>query len=247
MAFQQISDRSPFVQKKLGNRSDLVSGVPSRIDIWLRDAYLELTYAYPFDELLSKTDVTTVITVPTDTYSYPSGVRALRGVSGIDTSVTPNQSFVIERKNIRYLDTFTPTQARPSMYATYPLQVVGPPPSITRQIVLRPVPDKVYTIRLRTWILPTIAGTVSATFLQMPDDWLEILDYSAALRGHTELLETDKAQSVQQLLYGYIDPRSGKHQPGMIAARMTSMQAEYEAGEMPLGELSRPATSKGRG
>jgi len=230
MAFQKITDRAEGVKQKLGNRSDLAA----RIYLWLRDAYIELAMAYPFDELLSTVDVSTVGgTNETGTYTYPTGVRAIRSLALIDTS--SKQSTTLERKNIRIIDNFnTATLSKPAIYCTWVLQT----PAFVRQVFLRPLPDKVYTLRWRVWMKPTINATVENTELAVSDDWLEIVDYCAALRGFTELLEHDRATAIRDLLYGFIDPRSGKRQPGLIASRMTGMQAEYEAGELPFGDLS---------
>ncbi len=214
-----------------------MTGAPSRVDVWLRDAYLELAFAYPFDELLTTVDVSTV--VGTAIYNYPAGVRAIRSLALLNT--TTNQATPLDRKNIREIDTYnTTTQSVPQIYATWVVQ--GPP--FVRHIVLRGVPNLVYTIRWRAWLAPVINATVSLTSLQMPDDWLEILDYSAAIRGFTELLEPDKATAIFNLIHGYTDPRTGKYQPGLIAMRMTTMQAEYAAGAFPLGELSQHSTAK---
>lgn len=227
MAYQKISDREAFVKEKLGNRSDL----DGRIRTWLRDSYLEFAFAYPFDELLSTTETST--TAGTDTYDYPVGVRGLRALTLIDSN---KQGIPLERRNIRYLDGLSAVaKGRPWVYAPWVVQGVG---SITRFITLRNVPDKSYTLRWRTWLSAVIGGDIKTTDLHVPDDWLEIVDYGAALRGFSELLEHDRAQAIRDLLYGFIDPTSGKKQPGLIASRMTTMQAEYAAGIFPVGELS---------
>lgn len=228
MSYQKISDREAFVKQKLGNRSDL----DDRIRTWLRDSYLEFSSAYPFDELLSTSD--TLTAGGTDVYNYPSGVRALRSLSLIDSN---KQSILMERRNIRYIDSYSTTaRSRPSMYATWVIQNPG---SITRFITVRPIPDRAYTLRWRTWLSAVIAPQIEATELQIPDDWLEIVDYGATLRGFSELLEHDRAQAIRDLLFGFIDPTSGKRQPGLIASRMTNMQAEYAAGVFQVGELAR--------
>jgi hypothetical protein len=81
----------------------------------------------------------------------------------------------------------------------------------------------------------------------MPDDWLEILDYSAAMRGLTELIEPDKAAALYNLLFGprgenTIDPKTGRPKFGLIAQRMTAMEAEYTDAFYGLPPLVRPIT-----
>ena len=227
MAYQTISNREAGVKEKLGKRTD----IDARIITWLRDAYLELGMAYPFDELLSSATTSTV--AGTDEYNYPTGVRAIRRLSIIDN----NQSILLDRKSIGYIDDFsTIAESRPSYYATWVTQGAD---EITRFVKLRTIPDKVYTLKWRTWLSPTINGTVENTKLQMPLDWLEILDYAAAMRGFGDLLEHDRANALRDMLYGFIDQTTNRRQPGLIASRMTTMQAEYAAGSFPIGEMSR--------
>ena len=61
--------------------------------------------------------------------------------------------------------------------------------------------------------------------INLPDDWLEILDYEAQMRGFIDLQEPDKAAGVRQLLYG--NPKK-PGMPGLIKQRLTRIQAEYE-------------------
>jgi hypothetical protein len=62
--------------------------------------------------------------------------------------------------------------------------------------------------------------------LLVPDDWLEIIDLGAILRGHISLIERDKAQEIQQLLFGYTAQSTGKLVPGLIAINWTRQQAQ---------------------
>lgn len=235
MAFQQISDRLASVQTKLGNRSDL----DLRIYNWLRDAYIEMAYAYSFDELQDSEDQSSVD--GTSKYNYPSSVgvnnaevRAIESLALIDTN---GQSILLDRKSIRIIDEYsTEVESRPSIYATWNEQTAT---GVQRFIELRPVPDSSdYTLRWRVWLEPIIESTVQNTYLRCPLDWLEIIDYGASIRGFTELLEHDRANATRDLLYGFIDPTSGRRQPGLIASRMTRRQAEYRAGLIPRGNLA---------
>ena len=239
MAFETITNHVAAVRQKLGNRTD----IDTRIENWLRDAYRELAYAYPFDELYDSKDTSTIGPVGstvTSRYDYPTSigvnnaeVRGLRSLAIIDSS---NVSILLERRSIRYIDEYSTTvPSRPSIYATWAEQTAT---GVTRFVELRPVPNTVYTLRWRLWLLPIIAGTIGDTILRVPFDWLEIIDYAAALRGFSELLEHDRANAIRDLLYGFIDPTNGRRQPGLITSRMTNMQAEYAAGIISTGPLA---------
>jgi hypothetical protein len=95
------------------------------------------------------------------------------------------------------------------------------------QIIVRPIPDRTYNVVYDYWQLPQISSPVSATPLLVPDDWLEIVDLGALMRGFRGLLERDKARELQELLYGYKTP-SGKQVPGYITYRQTQQQAGSE-------------------
>jgi hypothetical protein len=63
-----------------------------------------------------------------------------------------------------------------------------------------------------------------ATRLLVGDDWLEIVELGAQLRGHINLGEPDKANSIQQLLFGFTQPQTGKQIPGLIAQALNRRQ-----------------------
>jgi hypothetical protein len=48
----------------------------------------------------------------------------------------------------------------------------------------------------------------------------------AALRGHVSLIERDKGKELQELLFGYSVPTSGKQIPGLIATMYTRRQSQ---------------------
>jgi hypothetical protein len=73
------------------------------------------------------------------------------------------------------------------------------------------------------------SADIGATEIQVPDDWLEIVDLGAILRGHISLLERDKAAEVQQLLFGLTIPTTGKMVPGLIAVMWNRRQAQAPA------------------
>ncbi len=219
-----IDERVETVRLMLGNRLDL----DPRILRWIANSYLELGMAYKFAELEDSYDETMV--VGTSVYDYPvtsvaggsrtSGyeTRAIRTMSVIDTSDNPRP---LRRRNKDLVDRYkSTTQGPPSIYAPW-----------GQQVILRPVPDLAYTLRWNIWLKPRIETNPGASVILLPDDWLEILDLIAAMRGHAELLERDKADELFRILHGPEDPRSGRRHPGLIAQRLTQRAAEFEAEE----------------
>jgi hypothetical protein len=220
MAPPLISDITPEVAYMLGNRTDLTIGDPSKVDIWVRDAYLELAMNYPFDELEDSVNDNFVQGV--DTYEIPTEGRGIKAL----TLVFPaggREPRPIRRRHIRNIRRYqTTNQGPPAIYA--PLTPAGQP----RSIIVRPVPDQSYSIIWDVWTLPTIQSDVEQTQIMMPADWLEVLRYAACIRGHVELQEQDKAQDKRTFLYGGQDAQTGRQVPGIIKQRMLSRMADQD-------------------
>lgn len=185
---------------------------PSRIDIWLRDAYINLLMENRFPLTEDTIDFNLVQGV--SKYDYPSTVRAIETL----TLYRPDGTVItVETKDMAYLRRMnSQNQAAPSMWADF-----------GASIHFKPVPDDngPYNCVLDVWMNPVILDPISTTPILLPEDWLEALDYAATVRGHTELQEEDKAHADQSLLYGYIDPQSGKYTPGMIQNLQNRIQA----------------------
>ena len=228
MAFQQISDRTSLVKTKLGEKS----GIDTKVNQWIRDAFIEFAMSIPFEELLSSKDETTTTgaTLGTDdVYTYPSDCRAIKSIHMVRSD---GSSYELRRKNTKYLDKYnTSSTGPPTIYAPWSKQ---PRASFERQIIVRPMPGAsvTYTLRWRFWLMPIIdSDTLANTYLTVPLDWLEIIDYAAALRGFMDLLMFDRAQVTHAFLYGGLDPNTGFKMPGIVKQRMTAMVAESESEE----------------
>jgi hypothetical protein len=205
----KISDLSQDVLYNLGNRADLSTGTPSRIDKWIWDAYLDLGKAYPFEELEKTKDDAFVGNV--DTYNYPVDARAIITISY--TTASGSQQPVI-RRHIRILRRYSSVApGPPAIYAPF-----------GRQILVRPVPDQFYNFKWDYWQLPQAAGVLADTVVLLPEEWIkDVLVYEATMRGHAQLFERDKAAELRQLLYG--DPEDPTN-PGMIKRKLLTRAAE---------------------
>lgn len=209
-----LGSRVPYVQFKLGNRTDLAAvpaGLPaSRIAIWLRDAYISLSWGNPFAEL--ETSIQLVTEAGQDSYPYSDNFRAIRNLviyRPDGTVITPSTKDI---GSIRQMNSIN--QGAPAIWCDF-----------GKFIYFRPVPDASYTCLVDYWAKPTITADVLSTLIQMPDDWLEVLDYGAALRGYTELQEPDKAKQTQELLFGYVNPQTGHMVQGIVQNLMNRTQA----------------------
>lgn len=204
-----IGDSVTTVQLNLGNRQDLAA----RISQWLAYAYIDLGMSYPFEELEDSIDDTFV--AGQGTYPYPPGVRAIKTLSMV---VFQNAPQPIKRRDIKIVRRYNTSNQTgpPSIYGT-----------VAKQILVRPIPDQTYTFIWDTWNLPAVdqtsTGSINASPVLLPLDWIEIMQLMATLRGHISLLERDKAAEIHQLLYG--DPTDST-QPGLIKTKLLIHSAE---------------------
>jgi len=222
--FQDHLNRVALV---LGNRNDLLAGTPSRIMGWIRDSYINLAMSYEHDTLEQTT--TGQLAAGTDNIPYPADARAIDAITLYDTnSGVAIQPDFKDMQYLRMFNTLATAQGPPSVWAPQ-----------NGKIYFRPIPKNTYSLIIDYWQLPQIqdpngnvvnpyeSGTdISATPVLLPYDWLEILDYGAEMRGHAELLEREKAQEIQQLLFGFTIPLTGKFVPGMIGQILMRRQAQ---------------------
>lgn len=239
-----LANRRPYVLAALGNRSDIGAqgafGGPSRIDNWIWQSYLNLGMTYPFEQ--AEDTVSGQWVTGMDFISYPPQARRFDSIQFYQPNGT---AIKISWKDIQYLRRY------PASNVTIPvsngLLSVGPPSIVAafgEKLFVRPYADTVtYSWIGDIWLKPQQivgesapdasppyvslgAADIGATEIQVPDDWLEIIDMGAILRGHVSLIERDKAQELQQLLFGFAMPQSGKMVPGLIAQMWNRRQAQ---------------------
>lgn len=207
-----IADQVTNVRLKLGNRSD----IDARVAGWLVDAYRDLGSNYPFEEL---EDTINDLLVPNiGEYPYADQVRAVKTLSiqlpNGDTRELKKRHII----NIRRYSILSGDD--PSIWAPF-----------KRVAHVRPKPRNSYSLIWDVWLKPQISDPVTDTPILLPDDWLEILNFCAAFRGHIDLIERDKAGELRMLLYG--DPKHPDNL-GLIASKLRQKAAENVAEDYPI-------------
>jgi hypothetical protein len=222
--YATIESRLSNVAMKIGNRQDVLQPAPasgftySRVAGWLRDAYIAIATCRSFEQTEFTYTFNTV--QGCDTYVLPAQLRAPKAFTGYDQYGTPIQ---IDYKDMAYIRRYNagtqsqgvPTQARPSIWTLW-----------NNKVILRPVPDQsTYTFYFDYWQRPLITPDVVSTPLLLPDEWLEVVDYEAAIRGNAELQQADRSHEMQELLYGYTDPVTRRFVQGLIERLQNRTQA----------------------
>lgn len=215
LAQQKISDRTAEVALELGNRADFTTGNPSRLDKWFRNAYINLCQAYNFEGL----EFTLIQDISaTDRLTWPVQARAIKSLIITDSNGSTTYPDFKDIQTIRRMQ--QSTSSKPSQYTIFGNNILFAPAFDANN----------YTLTIDLWqraLLDSV--TLSNTPLLLPDDWLEALDYLVMMRGHTALGEPDKALAIQRLMYGYTDPSTGNHVPGMLYNLQTRLQANAPA------------------
>jgi hypothetical protein len=204
------------------------------IDAWLGDAYLDLGNSYRFEDL--EVGPLTIQTPDDGVTQYSPLPTDLRAISQVSVDLTGQGKYVpmnpTDYTTIRRSTSVSP--GRPSRYAR-----------MGYQLWYDRVPDQLYNVQITYWQKPAIVvntndttSDVEATPLLMPDDWLEILDHCAALRGWTYLEDQAKIMNEKILLFG--DPSDPRKGPGMIKAKMMARQAESYSSEYAIQPVVYP-------
>lgn len=222
-----FSDRVAGISAELGNRADLTAVVApagfSRIIGWIRDSYINLCMSYQFETLENSANAQLV--KGQNSIPYPPDARMIQALTLYGSNGTVIQP---DYKDLKYFRMFNQQgQGPPSVWTTQ-----------NDQILFAPTADNTYNVIIDYLQLPQIIANntvvdpsqstqdISSTPILLPYDWLEILDYGAKMRGHASLLEREKAQELQQLLFGYTIPLTNKFVPGLIGQIMTRREAQ---------------------
>jgi hypothetical protein len=223
-----IEQRTQAVIDMIGGRTDQNNNIYS----WLGYAYTEIGMSYDFEELEETTTTALDGNNSNNSYPYPTIVdsnnnnwttRAVKSLVIVESNNSNNNLMIhLSHKPIQFFDRLPNVVGRPAIYTKF-----------KQNVILHPAPSNSYDgwlLRWRVWRKPfLLAGNnLNSTEIYLPDDWVEILDYAAALRAHTRLLERDKAAEIMQLLHGSEDPRRGRRVPGLIEQKLLQRHAESQ-------------------
>lgn len=217
-----ISSRLDDVTKELGNRSDITSGSPSRVALWYRNSYISVAMGYNFEQL---ENMYTFAATQQFSLPFPAQSRAITYLTIYDQNGSPSSPVFRDKASLDKAGDYAGVTSqqmkpgKPGQYTLYQQNLLFSPPFDGQN----------YTVVLNTWEKPIITADVVSTVLNVPDDWLEALDYGAMMRGHAVLGEPDKALALQRLLYGFTEPTTGRYVPGLFSNLMTRKQANAPA------------------
>lgn len=223
------------VWSKLARRSpaDLIAG---GLYQWLQDGILELSRDYRFADL-EKTGPT--VPMVTGQTAYTNDYMIQVGDAGRITNLVPsffryfitslsvgtnNPGSTLDWKTIDALELMFNIPGIPTYFTRY-----------SNSWMLAPSPNQAYLMYLRYQVEHPFSTPVAATdpFL-LDNDWKEIAEYAAAIRGANALRMTDYAAQYHNTIFG--DPEfqasSGrKGMPGLIFRR--TIQMESDSTSMP--------------
>lgn len=226
-----VKDLVQGVYHKLAQRKDALERAP----LWIRDAILELTESYDFEELR--------ITCPTKQF--------IVGQAEYEPSYFTNN---IKVTNIIswFVEITSSTGGGINLkYRTPPVvelisKISGPPSKWTRfgnKLIVGAKPDKAYNTYQRVQVAHPFLGEpmniadIEANELRMPDSWREIVEFAAAERGAIELRMLDYAVSYHNIIYGdplFVTSGGTRGTPGLIFKRTSQMERDMSHNERQL-------------
>lgn len=174
------------VKKRLGNRQD----IDDRLPIWINDAYFEL------------------LMEPEFTFYELDTIHLFNTVAGqrvYDLSLVAGLWFIlmlrdmtnereIKKTSIKVMDRKQYTQGQPNRYARF-----------ADTLELDPIPDDVYTIRIRFRYRPN--QLVGGSFPQTNREWDEVIVVLSTIKGYEALEQPEKAAAARNLLSPLLDMR----------------------------------------
>jgi len=198
---------------------------------WIADSILELSRDYRFN-LLEKTGPLVSLIAGQASYDYSYfTILASKDIPNLvpsfyiyyepypPTSINNNPGTVLQYKTIDSLELMFNTPGTPAYWSRF-----------ENKIWIAPVPIQAYYGYMRYQKQSPFSSPPIATdpYL-MPDEWREIVEYAAAMRGAIKLRMLDYAAQYHTILFG--DPEfqrssGGTGQPGLIARRVTQIESD---------------------
>jgi hypothetical protein len=213
---------------KLSQRSDIfTTGTGIQ---WVADAVLELSQSYPFQGLQRTTSAPVQMTNGVYTYPFSTWVNA-GDIPAFGTTANPklipsfymfynnplsaspgyNPGVGLTYKSIDSLELMFSTPGTPAYWSRY-----------QNKVFIAPQPDNSYYSYMRYQIQHPFSNPPALTdVILLDDDWREIIEYSAAMRGAGDLRMLDYASGYKSILFG--DPKK-QGDVGLITARVSMME-----------------------
>ena len=230
----------PLVQKKLGNRQDIVADAP----LYIRQALLEITRSdkYDFEELKVTGQVTQF---QTGVSSYDKNFFCnendelckvvtwfvyLVPISGLNPTGQANVGYIKKGRDVGVVEAMANIPGIPSLYAQHGEQlIVGAQPNNTYATYMRYQRVHPFSKSPSQWPGDTV---------YLPPDWEEIIAVSAAFRLAYDKRMFDYASALKQYLYG--DPES--KELGVMDRRVTQQELMTTRNERQLRPVVRRTT-----
>lgn len=187
-----IGDIVTTVQTNFLKRSDLTTLITDQA---VR-VYRTIANKIPFEGLQTSAGAIPCV-VGQATYSLAAVTPVVAGICSIKLAFSATDVRRLARDHVRNFDNVPPpANGRPARYARW-----------ATSIELWPAPlSTSYTINIRYWSSPTIAGTATSTILACPDDWMELLEWETFYRVLTVL---GRPQEAAMLVQPGMIPRQG--------------------------------------
>lgn len=230
----------PDTLKKLEN--DQSAARMEDIDRWIRDSILEITgnpdYRDSFPEL--------EVTGPLFNLQGSSNIR-FSVAEYPEASIVPSGDVLIKTLDILLWIDFPyntrwiqldPTHFQDTDRTS---SVVSQPTQWYRfgyNIGFEPSPNRNYQVQARLQRRHPILdyfnslGVLNQTPILMPAEWLNVIEWAAAMQGYMELLNFERAQEIRTMLWG--DPAHPNDNPGLIASVKTKRRQEAWLKTQPL-------------
>lgn len=223
---------------KLENRTSETAS----IDRWLRDSIVEIAGnpdyrdSFPDLEILGAVTNLTGGGVGTAVQEYPEAqfiaLASDYNIKTLDFMIWTDYPTNLTRRQLnpshfQESDKFTSYPSLPTEWYRFGNTIgFDPPPNKNYQVqarIMRRHPITDYF---------NVSGMLNATVVLLPNEWFEVLEWAAAIRGFMELLEFEKAGEVKTMLWG--DPAHPNDNPGLIASVKTKRRAEAWMQQQPL-------------
>jgi hypothetical protein len=221
----------------------------ARVDIWIRDTLIEIAGNPDYRDSFPELEVIGPL------FNLTGGVQGIAVQEYPETNFITISDFLIKtldfliwtdyptntnRKqlnpsNFQDSDKFISVPSLPVEWYRYGTTIgFNPPPNLNYQIRAR------YMRRHPIVDYFNASGLLNTTLILLPNEWYEVLEWAAAMRGFMELLNFERAAQIRTMLFG--DPEHPNDNPGLIASIKTKRRAEAWLAQQALRPVVRGTT-----